>query len=244
MRKWINTVRMRSGKCSAKRSRYSYCRGLCNLSVYHANAVTIKVTSMHLTIRSAPTMIKLMWSASSHQHGWITIESPFHPALLLIRLSFGLIHPQEEKRKLDDALQRLKIESLRKSSADIMGRSSIGATSTSDSSSSNASKKGSTSKGFINGALKGVSRPASLARTKSQLITSTAPGSAGGAAPPSSGSNSLSAKRGSIPLGQKLRSTSPTSTRKPPGVPSASPSPIADGAPSKDQVPRRNSAKR
>ncbi|KAG0622133.1 hypothetical protein M758_3G074200 [Ceratodon purpureus] len=153
---------------------------------------------------------------------------------------------QEEKRRMDDSLQRLKIESLRKSSADITsGRSSIGATSTSDSSSSNPSKKGSTSKGSVNGALKGISRSGSIVRTKSQLLSSIPPGSAaGGAALPSSGSNSLSAKRGSLPIGQKLSPSSPGPTRKPPSVPSSAPSPIADGAPSKDQVPRRNSTKR
>jgi hypothetical protein len=154
---------------------------------------------------------------------------------------------QEEKRRMDDSLQRLKMESLRKSSADMTGRSSIGATS--DSSSSNASKKGSTSKGSINGALKGVARSGSAVRTKSQLLPGIAPGSAaggggggGGAASlPSSGSNSLSAKRGSIP---KLRPSSPGATRKPPSGPSTAPSAIAEGAPSKDQVPRRNSTKR
>ncbi|KAG0582621.1 hypothetical protein KC19_3G073400 [Ceratodon purpureus] len=153
---------------------------------------------------------------------------------------------QEEKRRMDDSLQRLKIESLRKSSADITsGRSSIGATSTSDSSSSNPSKKGSTSKGSVNGALKGIPRSGSIVRTKSQLLSSIPPGSAaGGAALPSSGSNSLSAKRGSLPIGQKLSPSSPGPTRKPPSVPSSAPSPIADGAPSKDQVPRRNSTKR
>jgi hypothetical protein len=148
---------------------------------------------------------------------------------------------------MDDSLQRLKMESLRKSSADMTGRSSIGATS--DSSSSNASKKGSTSKGSINGALKGVARSGSAVRTKSQLLPGIAPGSAaggggggGGAASlPSSGSNSLSAKRGSIP---KLRPSSPGATRKPPSGPSTAPSAIAEGAPSKDQVPRRNSTKR
>jgi len=40
MRKWINNERMRSGTCSAKRSRYSYWRGLCNVYVYHSNAVS------------------------------------------------------------------------------------------------------------------------------------------------------------------------------------------------------------
>nr|XP_024388060.1 serine/threonine-protein phosphatase 4 regulatory subunit 4-like isoform X3 [Physcomitrium patens] len=158
---------------------------------------------------------------------------------------------QEEKRKMDDNLQRAKIESLRKSSADATGRSGS-TTSASDSSSSNASKKGSTSK--TNAPRQGTdsgksSRSATLSRTKSQLGTSgfTPPASSGSAPTtnvPSSGSNSLSTKRGSLPLSQKSLSPNSPPSRKPPSV-ASSPNPFADGTlPSNSQVPRRNSAKR
>lgn len=160
---------------------------------------------------------------------------------------------QEEKRKMDENLQRLKIEMLRKSSADISGRGSVGPTSLPDSSSFNAaSKKGpSTSRGgTINGGRQSTDTGKTVPRSKSLIATKATLGTTGSfsslsqaaaaaaAAMPSSGSNSLSAKRGSLPINL----TPSPGSRKPPSVPSSSPSPGADAAPSKpDQVPRRNS---
>lgn len=151
---------------------------------------------------------------------------------------------------MDDNLQRLKIEMLRKSSADIAGRGSMGPTST-PSDSSSGSKKGSTSRGSTNGGRQistdagRAARSKSLITTKSSLsssgsFSSLSPAAAAAAAMPSSGSNSLSGKRGSLPLSLKPRPPSPGS-RKPPSVPSSSPSPVADAKPDQ-QVSRRNSA--
>jgi len=116
---------------------------------------------------------------------------------------------------------------LRKSSADISGRGPVGPTATSDSSST---KKGSTSRGSIIGGRQGTDAWRTVARSKS-LITSKALGTSGSFSSisptaataavaaagtmPSSGSNSLSAKRGSLPLGLKLRPPSPGNSRNP-----------------------------
>lgn len=162
---------------------------------------------------------------------------------------------QEEKRKMDENLQRLKIEMLRKSSADISGRGSVGPTATSD---IGSTKKGSTSRGSINGGRQSTDSGRTAPRSKSLISTKATQGTsasfssispaaaaatAASGAMPSSGSNSVSTKRGNLPLGLKPRPSSPGSSRKPPSVPSSLPSPVADvPAPSKpDQVPRRNS---